>query len=100
MIAIVTLLVAFPAGFLLRRWQSANITYIAAYAWAYSFQGIYLMRSWTGGDHSAFPRDPDQVPVEYGVFTACVFAAGFGLVALGHWTRLRLDARRTRARQS
>jgi hypothetical protein len=96
MIAIVTLLVAFPAGFLLRRWQSANITYIAAYAWAYSFQGIYLMRSWTGGDHSAFPRDPDSLPVGYGLFTAAVFAAGFGLVALGHRARRRLGVRRPR----
>lgn len=95
MVAILTLLVAFPVGFMLRSWQAANITYIAAYAWGFTFQGIYLMRSWTGGDHSAFPRDPDQMPLEYGIFTASVFAVGFGLVALGH----RLGERR-RARHA
>jgi hypothetical protein len=84
MIAIVTVLLAFPLGFFLRSHLAANTAYAIAYLWAFTFQGIYLMRSWVGGDHSAFPKDPDTIPVGYGLVAAAVFIVGFGLVAVGH----------------
>ncbi len=92
MVAIVTLLVAFPAGYLLRSHLAANVTYLAAYSWAYSFQGVYLLRSWVGGDTSAFPKGPTGSPVGYGVVTLGMMLVGFGLVLAGH----RLAARRRR----
>ena len=43
MIAIVTILLAFPLGFFLRSHLAANTAYAIAYLWAFVFQGIYLM---------------------------------------------------------
>ena len=90
MIAIVTVLLAFPLGFFLRSHLAANTAFAIAYLWAFTFQGVYLTRMWVGGDHSALPKDPDTIPVGYGLVCAAIFAVGFGLVALGH----RVGARR------
>ena len=92
MIAIVTLLVAFPAGYLVRSLLAANVTYLAAYSWAFTFQGLYLLRAWVGGDHSAFPRDPEALPLAYGLVSLGVLAVGLALVLGGH----RLARRRGR----
>jgi hypothetical protein len=97
MIAIVTVLVAFPAGFLLRSWLAANVTYVAAYGWAFSFQGVYLVRMWGAGDDSAFPADGGRIPVSYGLATLAIYAIGFGLVALGHRVGRRWRAGRRAA---
>ena len=43
MIAIVTILLAFPLGFFVRSHLAANTAYAIAYLWAFVFQGIYLM---------------------------------------------------------
>jgi hypothetical protein len=91
MIAIVTVLLAFPLGYLLRSHLAANVAYAIAYLWAFTFQGLYLTRMWVGGDSSAFDKNPDTLPISYGLVAAGIFAAGFGLVALGH----RVGARRT-----
>ena len=93
MIAIVTVLLAFPLGYLLRSHLAANVAYAIAYLWAFTFQGLYLTRMWVGGDNSAFARDPDALPISYGVVTAGIFAVGFGLVALGHRVAVRRAAR-------
>jgi hypothetical protein len=93
MIAVVTVLLAFPLGFFVRSWQTANIAYAIAYLWAFSYQNLYLVRMWSGGDDSAFPEGADAIPIEYGLVTLTVFGAGFGLVALGH----RVAARRRAA---
>jgi len=89
MIAIAALL-AFPLGYLIRSHLAANVAFAIAYLWAFTYQGLYLTRAWVGGDHSAFPKEPDVFPVSYGLVTAGIFAVGFGLVALGH----RVAARR------
>jgi hypothetical protein len=93
MIAIVTVLLAFPLGYLLRSHQAANVAYAIAYLWAFTFQGLYLTRMWVGGDHSAFPKDPDTLPISYGLVAGGIFAVGFGLVALGHRVATRRAAR-------
>ena len=95
MIAIVTVLLAFPLGYLLRSHFAANVAYAIAYLWAFTFQGVYLTRMWVGGDNSAFDKDPDSLPISYGVATAGIFAVGFGLVALGHWLGARRGAKVT-----
>ena len=93
MIAIVTVLLAFPLGFFLRSHLAANLAYAVAYLWAFVFQGLYLTRMWVGGDDSAFPKDADTIPVMYGVFCAGLFGVGFGLVAVGHMVSARRRAR-------
>lgn len=93
MIAIVTILLAFPLGFLLRSHLAANTTYAIAYLWAFVFQGVYLTRMWVGGDDSAFPKDADTIPVSYGLVCAAIFGVGFGLVAAGHRVRARRHAK-------
>jgi hypothetical protein len=93
MIAIVTVLLAFPLGYLLRSHLAANVAYAIAYLWAFTFQALYLTRMWVGGDDSAFPKDPDALPISYGLVTAAIFAVGFGLVAFGHRVGARRAAR-------
>jgi len=89
MIAVVTVLLAFPLGYLLRSHLAANVAYAIAYLWAFTFQSLYLTLSWVGRDDSAFPKGPDAFPLSYGLVAAGIFAVGFGLVALGHWVRAR-----------
>ena len=82
MIAVVTVLLAFPLGYLLRSHLAANVAYAIAYLWAFVYQTLYLTLSSMGGDDSAFSKD--EFPVSYGLVAAGIFAVGFGLVALGH----------------
>lgn len=94
MVAIATVLFAFPLGFFLRNRLAAYVAYLAIYAYCFTYQTLYLLRSWVGGSHQAFPADPDKLPIGYIVVTAGIYAAGFLLVTLGH----RVGAkRRTRA---
>jgi hypothetical protein len=89
MIAFVTVVFAFPLGYLIRSRVAANVAYIAVYSYAFTFQGVYLMRAWVGGDHSAFPKDPDDLPLEYLAVSLAIYAVGFGLVRLGGHVRTR-----------
>ena len=92
MIAIVTVLLAFPLGYLLRSHMAANVAYAIAYLWAFTFQSLYLTLSWVGGDDSAFPKGPDAFPLSYGLVAGAIFGVGFGLVALGRRVRARRAA--------
>jgi hypothetical protein len=87
MIAIVTILCAFPLGFFLRSRLAANTAYAIAYLWAFVFQGIYLMLD-SLSNGKALNDDPafvaDEFPWQYGVVPLLIFVAGFGLVSLGH----------------
>lgn len=89
MIALVAVLLAFPFGYFIASRPAANVAYAIAYLWAFTFQTLYLLRAWVGGDHSAFPEDPEALPVSYGIVALSIFAAGFGLVSLGHLIRQR-----------
>jgi hypothetical protein len=93
MIAVVTVLLAFPLGYMLRSHLAANVAYAIAFLWAFTFQSLYLTLSWVGGDDSAFPKGPDAFPLSYGLVASAIFGVGFGLVALGHMVGTR---RRTR----
>ena len=88
MIAVVTLLLAFPLGFLLRSRLTAMLAYVAAYLWAFTFQTLYLLLDSMGNMESgAF--GPGEFPWSYGLVTLSVFAAGLALVAFAHWLRRR-----------
>ena len=43
MIAIVSILLAFPLGYRMRSVFAARTTYAVAYLWAFTFQTVYLM---------------------------------------------------------
>jgi hypothetical protein len=100
MIAIVTVLLAFPLGFFVSNRLAANTAYAIAYLWAFVFQGIYLMLDMIdGGKNPAFA--PDEFPISYGVVALSVFGVGFGLVALGHRVgRSRRERRQVSSRSS
>ena len=100
MIAIVTILCAFPLGFFLRSHLAANTAYAIAYLWAFVFQGVYLMLdSLDGGKNPAF--EPGEFPLSYGIVTGSIFVVGFGLVAVGHRVgRGRRERRQLSSRSS
>jgi hypothetical protein len=93
MIVIVTLLTAFPLGFLLRNRLAAVGAYAALYLYAFTFQTGYLTRAWVQGDDAAFARGAD-FGLEYLLVTAAVAAIGCGLVLLGHHLGARRRGRR------
>ncbi len=84
MVAIITVLFAFPLGYFLRNRTSAYLAYVAIYAYSFTFQTLYLLRDWIGDSGSAFPRDPDELPLGYLVVTAGIYAVGFLLITLAH----------------
>jgi hypothetical protein len=84
MVAIVTVLFALPLGFFLRNRIAAYVAYVAIYGYAFTFQTLYLLRDWVGGNHAAFSADPEAMPIDYLAVTAGIYAIGFLLVTLGH----------------
>ena len=90
MIAIVTVLFAFPLGYFLRNRASAYLAYAVLYLYSFTFQSVYLLRAWVGDSDQAFPKDPADLPIGYLVVTASICAVGFGIVTLAH----RLAGRR------
>ena len=98
MIAIATLLVAFPAGFFVRNRLAAFVTYIAVFAYCFTFQGMYLLPMFT---HEAgpndWPKNDNKWPISYFVMTASIYVVGFGLVALGHHVGRKRRLRRAAA---
>ena len=93
MIAVVTILIAFPAGYYFSSRLAANTTYAVAYLWAFTFQTLYLLLDSLGsGSNPAFTTD--EFPLSYGAVTLGIFAVGFGIVALGQWAGARRRAKR------
>jgi hypothetical protein len=91
MIAVVTILCAFPLGYLVRSRLAASTTYAIAYLWAFVFQTLYLTLDAMNDAGGAFEKQ--EFPLAYGIVTLSIFVAGFGLVNLGHWVRQRRQAR-------
>lgn len=89
MIAVVTLLAAFPLGYLLRSHLAANTAYAIAYLWAFAFQTLYLLLDALDPGASAPAFEAGEFPLSYGAVTLGIFAVGFGLVALGRYVAVR-----------
>ena len=89
MIAVITLLVAFPAGYFLTSRLAANTTYAIAYLWAFVFQTLYLLLDSLSGTSTSPAFTTDAFPWAYGMVALLVFGAGFALVAGGRWVRSR-----------
>jgi hypothetical protein len=94
---IVTVLVAFPLGFFVANRMAAYVAFIAVHSFVFTFQCTELLREWSGGDYSAFPKDSGTVPWAYALVNIIIYAAGFGLVTAGHAVRTR---RRRKAPQT
>ncbi len=94
MIAVVTLLAAFPLGFLVRDLATAWVVYLALFSQAAVLQLGHLTRAWVEGDTSAFAAAPADLGTGYALVTSTVLAAGFALVASGHRVGVRYRARR------
>lgn len=99
MIALVTVLVAFLAGYLMRSRLAASVVFIAAHTWTYTFQSFHLGLDAMAGDRAA--GQPGEFPWAYGLVTLGIYLTGFGLVALGHRvaSRRRGTALRDASRQ-
>jgi hypothetical protein len=96
MIAVVTVLCAFPLGYFMRSRLAASTTYAVAYLWAFVFQTLYLLLD-SLGDASDPVFEAGEFPWQYGVVTLLIFVVGVGLVNLGHWRAAR---RPTRVREA
>ncbi|HET6168410.1 MAG TPA: hypothetical protein VFI40_11525 [Nocardioides sp.] len=94
MVAIITILSAFPLGYLVRSRLAANTAYAVAYLWAFTFQTLYLILD-VINDSTDPAFDQQKFPWAYGLVTLSIFLAGFGLVALGRLVRARRTARRS-----
>ena len=100
MIAIVTVLAAFPLGFFLRNRLAANTAYAIAYLWAFVYQTLYLLLDAINGSKDA-AFEPSEFPLSYGIVAISIFLAGFGLVQLGHRVgRGRRERRQASSRSS
>jgi hypothetical protein len=93
MILILTIVAALPLGLLIRNRLAAYLAYAVAYAQVYTFQTGLLVMEWANGSTAAFPRNGSTQLLEpasgYLIFTSVIYAAGFGLVTIGHWLRHR-----------
>ena len=94
MIAIFTVLLAFPLGFFVASGLAARTIYAVAYLWAFTFQTLYLLLDALGPDAENPAFEVGAFPVGYGVVTLGIFAVGFGLLEAG-----RRVARRRTTRQ-
>lgn len=90
MIAVVTILMAFPLGYFLKSHLAANVAFAIAYLWAFTYQTLYLMLDSIAnpGSKSA-AYSPDEFPWSYGIVTLTIFGVGFALIAAGRLVRQR-----------
>ena len=89
MIAIATVLCAFPLGLFIRQPVPAYLAYVAIFSYCFTYQGVYLTTAWVRGNpDAAFPADGGP-SLSYLAVTLAIYAVGFGLVALGHTVRQR-----------
>lgn len=91
MIAVVTVLLALPLGYLVRSRLAAFTIYAVGYLWAFTFQTLYLLLD-SLGSNQADAFAPGEFPLSYGLVTAAVLMIGAGAVCLGHWLRSRRRA--------
>jgi hypothetical protein len=92
MIAIVTILLAVPAGYLMRSRLAAMTTYALAYLWAFTFQTLYLVLPGFRGPSPDNPFPVGEFPLSYGLVASSVLAVGLGLVEAGHRIGVRRRA--------
>lgn len=100
---ILTILIGFPLGYLIRQRGTAIATYVLVDSYLFTFQTAFLLMQWVDGDNHAFGSRGRDWSAErttqfysYLVLNGVIVAIGIGLVMLGH----RVHARRTTARDT
>ena len=100
---ILTILVGFPMGYLIRSRSRAVVTYVLVDSYLFTFQTAFLIMQWVDGDNHAFGSRGGAWSAEritmvfsYLVLNGVIVAVGIGLVILGH----KLRARRTAGRDT
>jgi len=98
---ILTILVGFPLGFLIRSRSRAIVTYVLVDSYLFTFQTAFLIMQWVDGDEHAFGSRGRDWSAErttmffsYLVLNGVIVAAGIGLVILGHKVRSHRTAGR------
>lgn len=89
---LIMLLLPLPIGFFIKNAMAGYVTYIAVHGFAFTFQTLYLILGWIGGDSSAFgtyPNPDGADTIAYGVVNLAIFLAGLGLVWLGQYLATR-----------
>ncbi len=93
---ILMILIPLPLGLLVRSRMAAFVAYIAIHSFVFTFQTANLLMEWINGSTHAFgpyPEFSNQDVWAYGIINAVIYAAGLGLVTLGHRIRGRRAAR-------
>jgi len=97
-IAVVTLLIAFPIGWFVRNRLAGFLVYGLVMAHLYTFQTAGLVMEWVNGSDAGFPQSKSTsmwgATWEYLLVTTLVYAVGLALVALGQRVRSRREVRR------
>jgi hypothetical protein len=98
---ILTILVGFPLGFLIRSRSQAILSYVLVDSYLFTFQTAFLIMQWADGDEHAFGARGRDWSAErttmffaYLVLNGVIVAIGVGLVILGHKVRSRRVAGR------
>jgi hypothetical protein len=93
---VLTILVGFPLGFLIRSRSTAIVTYALVDSYLFTFQTAFLLMQWADGDEHAFGARGGAWSAErttmvgsYLVLNGVIVALGIGLVVLGHKVRTR-----------
>jgi hypothetical protein len=81
---ILMVLLPFPVGYFLKSRLAAYVVYTAAHSFVFTVQTMTLLRAWVGGDRSAFAADPTSPEWPYAAVNLAIYAAGLGLLWLGH----------------
>jgi hypothetical protein len=81
---ILMLLLPLPLGYLIANRTAAFLAYVAAHSFLFTFQTMTLVRAWVGGDTHAFAPDPNSLEWSYALVNLAIYAAGLGMVAIGH----------------
>jgi hypothetical protein len=98
---ILTILIGFPLGYLIRSRGTAITTYVFLDCYLFTFQTAFLLMQWVDGDDHAFGSRGRDWSAErttqffsYLVLNGVIVAIGIGLVLLGHRVRARRTATR------
>jgi hypothetical protein len=97
---VVSLLVAFPLGLLLRSRSEAYIAYVALFLFLYVSTAVTLLVEWAGGSTIAFgpfPRADTGQMWSFVGLSAAAFVVGALLVQWGSVVQRRRAVRRTGA---
>lgn len=89
------ILIPLPLGLLVPTRMAAFVAYIAIHSFVFTFQTASLILEWVNGSTHAFGPYPDFSNEDvwgYGIVNLVIYAAGLGLVALGHRIRSRRGA--------